>query len=189
MSPRSAPAGSSRSRAFRERARPWRCTFRWYRSDGPEWSSLAGRVHALPLLQERAHCLTAVLGEGALRHRLGGAGVRGVEVEVQGLVEHLLAEGLRGAAAAAGGECEALGLRLEAIARHDAVDQAPVERGARIDRVAGERELERALAAYAAGDRDHGGVAEPTAAPARRREPGLLRSHGQVGGGDQLTPG
>ena len=52
----------------------------------------------------------------------------------------------------------------------DAVHEAPGKRGRRVDRVAGQEQLERALRPDDAGHRDHRRVAEPAALAAGRRE-------------------
>src|SRR5262249_31364975 len=145
------------------------------RSNVGESRPLAGRgalparwVHAVPFLEERPHRLAAVVGEGARRHGLDGAGVGGGHVELPRVVEHPLAERLRGAAAAARGEGEALRLLVEVLAGHDPVDESPRQRRLCVDGVAGERHLEGALATDAARDRDHGRVTEPPAPTTRR---------------------
>jgi hypothetical protein len=76
---------------------------------------------------------------------------------------------------------------IELIRRYDAVDQAPVECGPRVDHVTGQGELHRALAPDVPRDRDHRRVAEPASLAAGSGEARLLAGHRQVRGRDQLT--
>src|SRR5215469_1970140 len=87
----------------------------------------AGRVDAGTLLEEGSHRLASVVGERTRRHGVDGALV--CRVELERVVEDLLAERFRGAAAATRGEGEALRLLVELLAGHDAVHQAPGDRG------------------------------------------------------------
>src|SRR5262249_10581303 len=83
------------------------------------------------------------------------------DVEIQRVVEHLLAECLRRPAAAAGGEREAFGLLVETRTWHDEVDEPPRQRCRGVDRIAGERHLERGLASDAPGAPPHARVPQP----------------------------
>src|SRR5215468_3442145 len=87
----------------------------------------AGRVDAGTLLEEGSHRLASVVGERTRRHGVDGALVCRVHVELERVVEDLLAERFRGAAAATRDEGEALRLLVELLAGHDAVHQAPGE--------------------------------------------------------------
>src|SRR6185503_16368917 len=117
---------------------------------GMRWLAAASatrRVDPAALLQEGAHRLAAVVADRARRHRLAGDGVRGVDVQLERLVEGTLAERLGCQAPAARRACQRLGLRGDLSRRHDAVHETPREGGLRVDRVAGEQHLERLLAA------------------------------------------
>src|SRR5437762_9191662 len=149
----------------------------------PRW------VDARALLEEGEHRLASVGCHGAGRHGLAGARVGGLEVQIDRVVEGVLAERLRGDATAARGARERLGLLREPRARDDAVDEPPGERGAGIDGIAGERQLERALAPDRARHRDHRRVAEPAALAARGGEARLVGRDREVAGGDELATG
>src|SRR5439155_22034737 len=107
--------------------------------------STARRIDGGALLEDRAHHLATVLSNGARRHHLARARVRRLDVELDRFVVRPLAVALRRRAAAARRPRERAGLLLQALARDHPVDQPPRERGRRVDRVAGEHELERAL--------------------------------------------
>src|SRR5947208_9232783 len=143
--------------------------------------STARRIDGGALLEERAHHLATVLGTGARRHHLARARVRRRDVELDRFVVRPLAVALRRRAAAARRPRERAGLLLQTLARDYPVDQPPRERGRRVDRVAGEHELERALPSDGTGDGDHRRRAEPPALAAGRREGSLAaataRSH------------
>src|SRR5438552_17663119 len=149
----------------------------------PRW------VDARALLEEGEHRLASVGCHGAGRHGLAGARVGRLEVQVDRVVEGELAERLRGDATAARGARERLGLLREPRARDDAVDEPPGERGAGIDGIAGERQLERALAPDRARHRYHRRVAEPAALAARGGEARLLGCDREVAGGVELAAG
>ncbi len=106
------------------------------------------------------------------RHHLGGVGVRVRLVEVDLGVERVLAGRLGGGAAAARGVRELFGLRAKLGGWHDAVHQSPVRRRPRVDRVAGQQHLERALPA------DRRGSPPPSACcrTSRRVRPGSRSS-------------
>ena len=141
------------------------------------------------LVDERLHALARVRDLAAARHQLRrvrvGLGLLHVDVRV----EALLAEPLR-LAGAAGRPVEQLARRaLQVGRRHHPVDEAPVGGGPRVDRIAGERHLQRALAADRPADRDGRRVAEPPALAAGQRERRAVRRDREVAGRDQLTAG
>jgi hypothetical protein len=141
----------------------------------------------LALFQERPY---SFLGVGELTgrgHDLDGVGVRLGLIEVELGVERLLADPLAVGRAARGPLEQVADRFIEASGGHHPIDQAPVERRVRVDDVSGQGQLHGALAAHVPGYRHHGGVAEPAALAARRREAGVFARHRQVGGGDELA--
>src|SRR5215471_9205848 len=122
------------------------------------------------LLQERAHPFLRVGDLAGRGHDLDGVGIRLRLVEIDLGIERLLADPLALGGTARGALEEIVDRVVELSGGHDPVDQAPVERRARVDDVPGQGQLYGALAAHVPGDRHHGRMAEPAALAARCRE-------------------
>ena len=122
-------------------------------------------------------------------HHVEGMLVGGALVKAHLGVEGLLADPLRSPTAAGRTAQQADGGVVELRGGDDVVDEAPVERGAGVDRVPGQTELQRPLLGHIARHGHQRRVAEPSALAAGRGEAGVLGSHRQVRGRDELAAG
>src|SRR5580704_7088481 len=132
----------------------------------------------LALVQERLRPLPRV-GELAGRgHDLDGVGVGLGLVQVDLGVQRLLADALAVRRPAGDTLQEVLDGGVELSGRHDPVDQAPLQRGTRVDDVARHGHLRGPLAADVPGDGHHRGVAEPAALAPGGGKAGVFAGHG-----------
>ncbi len=143
----------------------------------------------LALLQEGGEALLRVGDHGRRRHELDRERVGAVLVPADLRVEALLAQALGLDAAPRGAGDEVPRRLVELVSRYGLVDQAPVGRGAGVDRVTGEGHLQRSLAADVAGHGDERRVAEQPALASGDGERRVLRGHGEVARRDELAPG
>ena len=143
----------------------------------------------LPFLEERRHPLLCVAGHGVLGHRLRHPAVGVGLVEVDLLVEGVLADGQRERTGGSNLPRELERPCVELGRRDHLVDKAPIGGGGGVDRLPREQHVERPLAPDRAGHGHHRRRAEESDLDAGRREGGGLRGQREVAGRDQLTAG
>src|SRR5207249_4604502 len=114
-------------------------------SDERDWARRSLLEARPALLEEGGECLLRVGRLARPGHHVEGMVVRGALVQSDLGVEGLLAEPLLGAAAAGRATQQADGGLVELLRGDDVVDEPPVERGAGVDRVPGQAELQRPL--------------------------------------------
>src|SRR5688572_8850393 len=102
------------------------------------------------LVDERVHAVAAFLVREARRDDARGKHVRLLQAEVHLLVEGALARRHGGRRFFRYLPCKCFGLFRQPLGGYYPVDQAPLERLARVDQVAGEQHLEGVLALQAA---------------------------------------
>src|SRR5438093_695603 len=127
------PLRTTWSSARIARRQPQRCIL-WYRA---ELRGLASAPCRRALLEEGAHAFLGVVGARVHCHDGLGEVVGAVLVELDLGVESLFADPDRERARARDGVDDDGDLVFQLLGWHDAVDEAPVQRGGGIDRPAG----------------------------------------------------
>ncbi len=102
-------------------------------------SLLAAAPARRPLLQKGIHAFRGVLEKHPPGHRGARELVRRLERPLELLVERALAEADDGGASRQNDVGKPLHGCVELVRRHDAVDEAPGERGGRVDGLAGQK--------------------------------------------------
>src|SRR5215472_2916505 len=143
----------------------------------------------LALLKKRANPFLRVARHRVKAHDFLGVviGARLVEIDLR--IERLLADRDGERTRFHDSQRKLTGFLHQIGIRNDAINQAPLRRGARIDWIAREQHLHGALAADRARQRDHRSRAEQSDAHARGRKARALTCEHQVAGRRELASG
>src|SRR5712664_829375 len=141
------------------------------------------------LLDEGVHPGAAFLVREARRDYARSELVGLVQAEVHLLVERTLARRDGSRRFRSDLPCQFFRFKIKLIGGNHPVDQAPLERLASIDRLAGDQHLHRVLAREVAADSDPGRRAEESPGYAPGDEPGRLGGDRKVALGDELAAG
>src|ERR1019366_2946824 len=150
---------------------------------------LSSRPDGCSLAEERGDPFLGIDRHGVHRHDLLGIRVRFRLVEVDLRVKGLLPDGERDGARLRDARRELPGFLTERARGHDAVDEPPLRRRPRVDRIPGQKHPEGALAADGAGQRDHRSRAEEPDPDAWGREPGVFGRDREVARRHELASG